>query len=83
MRNVEVKEIGDEEVRSTQWFEKRCYPGCFQVTVFECSEEAGKIATIIVRGASQSRIDDVERAIDDAVNYYKALTKDNRVGPVE
>lgn len=50
-----------------------------QVTVFECGGEGGRIATIIVRGASQSRIDDVERAVDDAVNYYKALTKDGKV----
>ncbi|GMT33251.1 hypothetical protein PFISCL1PPCAC_24547 [Pristionchus fissidentatus] len=50
-----------------------------QVTVFECSGEGGRIATIVVRGASQSRIDDVERAIDDAVNYYKALSKDGKV----
>ena len=49
------------------------------VTVFECGSEGGRIATIIVRGASQSRIDDVERAIDDAVNYYKALTKDAKL----
>ncbi|GMS82463.1 hypothetical protein PENTCL1PPCAC_4638, partial [Pristionchus entomophagus] len=50
-----------------------------EVTVFECGGEGGRIATIIVRGASQSRIDDVERAIDDAVNYYKALTKDGKL----
>ncbi|GMT22077.1 hypothetical protein PFISCL1PPCAC_13374, partial [Pristionchus fissidentatus] len=50
-----------------------------QVTVFECSGEGGRIATIVVRGASQSRIDDVERAIDDAVNYYKALSKDGKL----
>ena len=37
------------------------------------------MATIIIRGSSQSRIDDVERAVDDAVNTYKALTKDAKV----
>lgn len=41
--------------------------------------ETGKVATIIIRGSSQSRIDDVERAVDDAVNTYKALTKDGKL----
>lgn len=41
--------------------------------------EHGNVATIIIRGSSQSRIDDVERAVDDAINTYKALTKDGKV----
>ncbi|CAJ0928665.1 unnamed protein product, partial [Mesorhabditis belari] len=49
------------------------------VTVFDKKGEKGQVATIIIRGSSQSRIDDVERAIDDAVNTYKALTKDGKV----
>ncbi|CAJ0569109.1 unnamed protein product, partial [Mesorhabditis spiculigera] len=49
------------------------------VTVFDKKSEKGQVATIIIRGSSQSRIDDVERAIDDAVNTYKALTKDGKV----
>uniref|UniRef100_A0A1I7YZB5 T-complex protein 1 subunit theta n=1 Tax=Steinernema glaseri TaxID=37863 RepID=A0A1I7YZB5_9BILA len=53
--------------------------GDTDVTVFEKDSEHGNIATIIVRGSSQSRMDDVERAIDDAVNTYKALTKDDRL----
>lgn len=53
--------------------------GDTQVVVFDKTGESGKIATIIVRGSSQSLMDDVERAINDAVNTYKALTKDNQV----
>lgn len=49
------------------------------MVIFDKKSESGKVATIIVRGSSQSLLDDVERAIDDAVNTYKALTKDNRV----
>jgi len=33
------------------------------------------IATIIIRGATENLMDDIERAIDDGVNAYKALTK--------
>ncbi|VDD92487.1 unnamed protein product [Enterobius vermicularis] len=50
--------------------------GDTEVCVFDKYSERGAIATIIVRGSSQSGMDDVERAIDDAVNAYKALTKD-------
>ncbi|VDP41557.1 unnamed protein product [Heligmosomoides polygyrus] len=51
------------------------------VVVFDNKGERGNVATIIIRGSSQSRIDDVERAVDDAVNTYKALTKDGRLLP--
>ncbi|KAF1759769.1 hypothetical protein GCK72_016236 [Caenorhabditis remanei] len=49
------------------------------VVVFDKNSETGKVATIIIRGSSQSRIDDVERAVDDAVNTYKALCKDGKL----
>ncbi|KAK6031201.1 putative T-complex protein 1, theta subunit, partial [Ostertagia ostertagi] len=49
------------------------------VVVFDNKGERGNVATIIIRGSSQSRIDDVERAVDDAVNTYKCLTKDGRL----
>lgn len=53
--------------------------GGTEVVVFDRESPYGRVATIIVRGSSQSRMDDVERAIDDAVNSYKALTKDNKL----
>lgn len=53
--------------------------GDTDVVIFDKKGEWGAVATILVRGSSQSLMDDVERAIDDAVNTYKALTKDNRV----
>lgn len=37
------------------------------------------ISTIVIRGSTDNYMDDVERAIDDGVNTYKSLTKDNRV----
>jgi T-complex protein 1 subunit theta len=35
----------------------------------------------VIRGASENIMDDVERAIDDGVNTFKALTKDSRLVP--
>lgn len=49
--------------------------GSTQVVVFEQSEARSQIATIILRGATQNQLDDVERAIDDGVNVYKQMTK--------
>ncbi|KAL3077341.1 hypothetical protein niasHS_013330 [Heterodera schachtii] len=55
--------------------------GDTQVVIFDKKSEVGKVATIVVRGSSQSLVDDIERAIDDAVNTYKALTRDNKLLP--
>lgn len=41
----------------------------------ETEREETAIATIIVRGATENIMDDIERAIDDGVNTFKALTK--------
>ena len=48
------------------------------ITVFAQEREDSKLSTIIIRGATQNVIDDVERAIDDGINVFKALTKDRR-----
>lgn len=41
--------------------------------------EKSRTATIVLRGATQNSLDDVERAIDDGVNVLKALLKDGRL----
>lgn len=41
----------------------------------------GSIASIILRGSTEGLLDDVERAVDDGINAYKALCKDARVVP--
>ncbi|KAJ5899787.1 hypothetical protein N7495_004531 [Penicillium taxi] len=54
-----------------------------RVTVFR-QEEANAVtrtATIVLRGATQNHLDDIERAIDDGVNVVKAITKDPRLVP--
>lgn len=44
-------------------------------------EQKSKMATIVLRGATQNLLDDLERAIDDGVNVLKALFKDGRLVP--
>ena len=44
--------------------------------VMKQTDEDSKIATIVIRGSTDSLMDDVERAIDDGVNTFKALTRD-------
>ena len=54
-----------------------------RVTVFrqESDTSTTRTATIVLRGATQNYLDDVERAIDDGVNVIKAVTKDPRLVP--
>lgn len=49
-----------------------------RVCVITREEEDNKLATIIVRGSSNSMLEDSERAIDDGVNTYKNMTRDQR-----
>ena len=50
-----------------------------KVTVFRKDEDENKMATIVLRGSTNSQLDDIERAIDDGVNTVKSLVKDNRL----
>lgn len=53
-----------------------------RVTVFRQAEESvSRTSTIVVRGATQNNLDDIERAIDDGVNAIKGLVKDNALLP--
>jgi T-complex protein 1 subunit theta len=52
-----------------------------RVTVFRQENEATRTATIVLRGATQNHLDDVERAVDDGVNVVKAITRDPRLVP--
>lgn len=54
-----------------------------RVTVFrqEDPSTVTRTATIVLRGATQNHLEDVERAIDDGINAIKAITKDPRLVP--
>ncbi|KAK7494829.1 hypothetical protein BaRGS_00013956 [Batillaria attramentaria] len=51
------------------------------VVVFRQTKEENPIATIVIRGSTDNIMDDMERAVDDGVNTFKALTKDSRYVP--
>ncbi|TLD03685.1 uncharacterized protein PgNI_11698 [Pyricularia grisea] len=52
-----------------------------RVTVFRQEDDVTRTATIVLRGATQNHLDDIERAVDDGVNVVKAITKDPRLVP--
>ncbi|CZS93341.1 probable CCT8-component of chaperonin-containing T-complex [Rhynchosporium agropyri] len=52
-----------------------------RVTVFRQENETTKTATLVIRGATQNHLDDIERAVDDGVNVVKAITRDPRLVP--
>jgi len=56
-----------------------------RVTVLRQEPDSGGVktrtATIVLRGATQNHLDDLERAVDDGVASLKALLKDPRLVP--
>jgi T-complex protein 1 subunit theta len=50
-------------------------------TVLQQDASLGSVATIVLRGATEGFLDDVERAVNNGVNAYKALGRDARVLP--
>lgn len=53
--------------------------GDTQVVVFKMHETKSKISTVIIRGSTDNIMDGIERALDDGINVYKALTLDPRL----
>lgn len=49
------------------------------VVVFRQDREDNAVATIVIRGATNNIMDDIERAVDDGVNCFKALTRDGKM----
>lgn len=52
--------------------------GDTEIVAFRNSGKDSRIATIVIRGATDNYMDDIERAIDDGVNTFKTLTRDGR-----
>lgn len=67
---VFVDELGDTSVVVFRMVDK-----------VETGGEISAISTIVIRGATDNYMDDIERAVDDGVNTFKGLTKDGRCVP--
>uniref|UniRef100_A0A8C9U0Z4 T-complex protein 1 subunit theta n=1 Tax=Scleropages formosus TaxID=113540 RepID=A0A8C9U0Z4_SCLFO len=55
--------------------------GDTQVVVFKQDKEDITISTLVIRGSTDNMMDDIERAVDDGVNTFKVLVRDNRLLP--
>jgi len=49
------------------------------VVAFKQEGRESRIASVIIRGSTDNYMDDVERAIDDGVNNFKALTRNGKL----
>lgn len=52
--------------------------GDTSVVIFRLEASESRIATVVIRGSTDNYMDDIERAVDDGVNTFKAITKDGR-----
>jgi len=55
--------------------------GDTEIVVFKVGNKESRVSTIVVRGATENYMDDIERAIDDGVNVFKGVCKDGRLTP--
>jgi len=53
--------------------------GDSQIVVFKVGDKESKVSTIVIRGATDNYMDDIERAVDDGVNVFKSVCKDGRL----
>lgn len=72
MTTPSVEEMGHADVVEVQEI------GSTKCIVFRQVREGSRIATILVRASTQNLLDDIDRAVDDAVNVFKGITKDGR-----
>ncbi|XP_051116405.1 T-complex protein 1 subunit theta [Andrographis paniculata] len=55
--------------------------GGARVTVIKNEQGGNSVSTVVLRGSTDSILDDLERAVDDGVNAYKAMCRDSRIVP--
>ncbi|XP_074582790.1 T-complex protein 1 subunit theta-like [Curcuma longa] len=55
--------------------------GGTRVTIVKNEQGGNSVATVVLRGSTDSILDDLERAVDDGVNTYKAMCRDSRTLP--
>ena len=52
--------------------------GDTNVVIFRLDGAESRISTVVIRGSTENYMDDIERAVDDGVNTFKGLTRDNK-----
>lgn len=72
MKTPTIDEIGRADLVQVEEI------GSTKCVVFRQDKEGSRIATILLRASTQNLLDDIDRAIDDAVNVFKGITKDPR-----
>jgi len=55
--------------------------GGVRVTIVKNEAGGNLVSTVVLRGSTDSILDDLERAVDDGVNNYKAMCRDSRILP--
>ncbi|VAI41126.1 unnamed protein product [Triticum turgidum subsp. durum] len=55
--------------------------GGARVTVVQNEEGGNLVATLVLRGSTDSILENLERAVDDGVNTYKSMCRDSRIIP--
>ncbi|KAI4350370.1 hypothetical protein L6164_004832 [Bauhinia variegata] len=55
--------------------------GGVRVTIVKNEEGGNSVSTVVLRGSTDSILDDLERAVDDGVNTYRAMCRDSRIVP--
>lgn len=55
--------------------------GGTNVIVLQQDASQGQVSTVVLRASTDNTLDDLERAVDDGVNAYKALCRDARMLP--
>jgi len=53
--------------------------GDTEIVVFRVGDKESRVSTIVIRGATDNYMDDIERAVDDGVNVFKGLCKDGHM----
>ena len=48
--------------------------GDTSIVVFKLDSKESPLATVVIRGSTENYMDDIERAVDDAVNTFKVRT---------
>lgn len=77
---VKLGKPGADELGLARRLEVREIGGT-KCIVLEQDSSLGQVSTVILRASTDQMLDDIERAVDDGVNAYKAICRDARMVP--